>query len=47
MEVDFAAPPGTRMIVELEGGLRLLVADESAVELAAQLINALREGGRR
>jgi len=47
MEVEFAAPVGTRMIIELEGGLRLLVADDSAVELAAQLINALREGGRK
>jgi|TARA_R110000822_G_scaffold285871_1_gene407215 hypothetical protein len=35
------------MVIELEGGLRLLVADDSAVELAAQLISALRKGGRR
>ena len=53
MEVEFAAPLGTRMVIELEGGLRLLVADDAAVELAAQLINALqscgchRKGGRR
>jgi hypothetical protein len=47
VEVEFAAPIGTRMVIELEGGLRLLVADDSAVELAAQLISALRKGGRR
>lgn len=47
MEVEFAAPVGTRMVIELAGGLRLLVADDSAVELAAQLINALRKGGCR
>ena len=47
IEVEFEAPRGTRMVIELSGGLRLLVADDSAVELAAQLINALREGGRR
>jgi len=38
------------MIIELEGGVRLLVAEEPAVELAAQLINylwALEEGGVR
>ena len=46
MEVEFAAPAGTRMVIELADGLRLLVADDSAVELAAQFINALREGGR-
>ena len=46
MEVEFAAPVGTRMVIELEGGLRLLVADDGAVELAARLINALR-GARR
>ena len=47
MEVEFDAPRGTRMVIEMADGLRLLVADDSAVELAAQLINALREGGRR
>jgi len=45
MEVECAAPGGTQMVIELEGGLRLLrllVADDGAVELAARLINALR-----
>ncbi|MDA0350097.1 MAG: hypothetical protein O3C20_22160 [Verrucomicrobia bacterium] len=44
MEVEFEAPPGarhTRLVIEVEGGLRLLVADDAAVELAAQLLNAL------
>ena len=47
MEVEFAAPAATRMVIELEGGLRLLVADDAAVELAAQLINPLASGSRR
>ena len=47
MEVEFAAPAATRMVIELEGGLRLLVADDAAVELAAQLINLLASGSRR
>lgn len=42
IEVEFEAPRGTRMVIELAGGLRLLVADDSAVELAAQFINHLR-----
>lgn len=46
MEVEFEAPPvlsarHTRLVVEVEGGLRLLVADDASVELAAQLLNAL------
>ena len=50
IEVEFEAPRGTRMIIELDGGLRLLIADDGAVELAAQLINALvqlQKGGRK
>jgi len=47
VEVEFAAPVGARMVIEMADGLRLLVADDSAVELAAQFINALRKGGRR
>ena len=47
MEVEFAAPAGTRLVIELADGLRLIVADDPAVELAAQLINALRKGGCR
>ena len=46
MEVEFAAPAATRMVIELEGGLRLLVADDSAVELAAKFINFLRRAGQ-
>lgn len=45
MEVEFDAPRGTRMVIELSGGLRLLVADDSAVELAAKFINSLRSAG--
>ena len=47
MEVEMVAPAATRMVVELEGGLRLLVADEGSVALAVELINALREGAGR
>ena len=43
VEVEFEAPVGTRMIIELEGGLRLLVADDQAVELAAKLLHALTD----
>lgn len=46
MEVEFEVPRGTRMVVELSGGLRLLVADDSAVELAAKLIDFLRRPGQ-
>ena len=49
-EVEFEAPHGTRMIIELDGGLRLLVADDGAVELAARMINSLaqlQKGGRK
>ena len=47
MEVEFEAPRGTRMVIELSGGLRLLVADDSAVELAAKFVNYLRLPARR
>jgi len=46
MEVDLEAPRGTRMVIELSGGLRLLVADDSAVEVAADFINFLRQAGQ-
>jgi hypothetical protein len=46
IEVEFEAPRGTRMVIELSGGLRLIVADDSAVELAADLINFLRRPGQ-
>ena len=46
-EVEFVAPVGTRMIIELEGGLRLLLCDEAAIPLAGKLLDYLRsrEGG--
>ena len=49
MEVEFDRPARSRrMVIEVEGGLRLLVADDESVELAAQLLNALsRTGGGR
>jgi hypothetical protein len=52
VEVAFEAPVGTRMVIELEGGLRLLLADERAVPLAAAMLDALaanrsRKGGRQ
>ena len=43
MEVEFEAPRGTRMVIELEGGLRLLLAHDRAVELAARFIAFLRD----
>lgn len=49
VELAFEAPVGTRMVIELEGGLRLLLADEEAIPLAARLLDALadrRKGGR-
>jgi len=47
MEVEFEAQPrtSTRMVIEVEGGLRLLVADDESVELAARLLNALVRRG--
>lgn len=50
VEVEFAAPVGTRMIIELEGGVRMVLADRGAIELAAELLCCLRgrrKGGRR
>lgn len=50
VELAFEAPVDTRMVIELEGGLRLLLADEEAIPLAARLLDALadnRKGGRR
>ena len=49
MEVAFEAQVATRMVIELEGGLRLLLADERVIPLAARLLDALaekRKGGR-
>lgn len=47
MEVEFVRPIEPRMVIEVEGGLRLVVADDESVELAAQLLNALSRGGGR
>lgn len=41
VEIAFEAPVDTRMVIELEGGLRLLLADEGAIPLAASLLDAL------
>jgi len=50
VEVAFEAPVDTRMVIELEGGLRLVLADETAIPLAAELLDCLasrRKGGRK
>ena len=50
VEVEFAAPVGTRIIIELEGGVRLLLADRGSIELAGELLDYLRcrgKGGAR
>ena len=48
-EVEFEPPSSTstRMVIEVEGGLRLLVADDESVELAAKLLNALGQSSTR
>ena len=52
VEVAFEAPVGTRMVIELEGGIRLVVVDEKGIGLAAELLDCLarernRKGGRK
>ena len=50
VEVAFEAPVDTRMVIELEGGLRLVLADEKAIPLAAGFLDYLageRKGGRK
>ena len=50
VEVEFEAPVGTRMVIELEGGLRLVLADEKAIPLAAGFLDYLagkRKGGQK
>lgn len=47
VEVEFSAQVGARMVVELEGGVRLLVADRSAIGLAGELIEYLRRPRRK
>jgi len=46
VEVEFAAPAGTRMIIELEGGVRLLLSDRRAISLAAELLEVLGARGK-
>lgn len=50
VEVELSAPAGTGMVVELQGGIRLLVADREAIGLVGELIEYLqrsrRKGGR-
>jgi hypothetical protein len=50
VEVEFNAPAQTRMVIELAGGVRLLLADRRAVPLAADLLADLLargKGGRK
>jgi hypothetical protein len=51
VEVDLGAPTGgAGLVIELEGGVRLLIADRAAVALAAELLAVVgggRKGGRR
>ena len=50
VEAEFEAPVGTRMVIELEGGVRLVLASEESVPMAAALLDALgaiRKGGRK
>jgi len=52
-EVEFERPPKPGLVVEFSDGLKLLVEDAGAVDLAAEFIAAFRvherrqEGGRR
>ena len=50
VEVDLAAAAATGIIIELTGGVRLLLADRGAIPLAAELLAHLRcnrKGGRK
>lgn len=44
VEVEIARPADTRMRVEFECGLRVVIADDSQIPLAARLIETLRAG---
>jgi hypothetical protein len=47
VEVDLVAPAGgAGLVIELGGGVRLLMADRTAVALAAELL-AVVGGGRK
>lgn len=49
VEVEVAPAAGPGLVIELEGGSRLLMADRAAVALAAELLALVgrRKGGRR
>lgn len=50
VEVEMAPCGGAGLVIELEGGARLLMADRAAVALAAELLALVggeRKGGRR
>jgi hypothetical protein len=44
VEVEIAQPTDTQMRVEFECGLRVVIADDSQIPLAARLIETLRAG---
>lgn len=46
VEVEFDAPRGARMVIELEGGVRLVLADKKAIPLAAALLESLADKGK-
>ena len=50
VEVELPAPAAPRLVIEMESGLRLILADPMDIGLAADFISHLREprkGGRR
>jgi hypothetical protein len=50
VEVEVTPAGGAGLVIELEGGTRLLMADRAAVALAAELlalVSGERKGGRR
>ena len=49
-EVEIERPPRPVLVVEIDGGLKLLIEEASVVDLAAEFVAALRaheEGGKR
>jgi len=44
VEIQIAHPTDRQLRVEFECGLRILIADESQIPLAARLIDTLRAG---
>lgn len=47
IEVEFPAMPRPRAVVELEGGVRILLESPHEVTLAAELIEQLRASRRK